>query len=375
VLVTGDDFHASLALVRGLGLGGYTPVLAVAGGDTYAARSRYVREVVGVPSAGDAPEEFAHAVSEAARSRGVAAVLPGTEPSLIALARHRAAIAVPMGTPAPAMVDLATDKGRVSELAAACGLEAPASTVGAPAVLAARAGSFRYPVILKPQQSEVRLGDQRLSRFRATRIASAEALREALRGLPEAGWLIQPFIGGELSAVAGVSWRGRVVCAVHQRSPRIWPPDVGFSCYAETIPPDRALEAQVGELLRAIGWSGLFQLQLIRSAAGVPLVIDFNPRAYGSLALALGAGANLPAVWAALVLGDRPPEAKYRVGVRYRLETADARAILALARSRQFHAAASAALPRRHTVHAIASLRDAGPGLLAAGRALRKLWR
>jgi hypothetical protein len=35
-------------------------------------------------------------------------------------------------------------------------------------------------------------------------------------------------------------------------------------------------------------------------------VTDFNGRFYGSMALATGAGVNLPALWAQLALGGRP---------------------------------------------------------------------
>lgn len=375
VLLTADEFHASLAAVRGLRAGGYVPIVAVSDGGSYAAASRYVRELIRVPSAEDMPERFTYAIAEAARDRDVAAVLPATEASLIALARHRSAIDVPLGAPPPDTVALATDKSRVLKLAAECGLAAPAAVTGPSAELMDRADEIGYPAILKPHRSRVELADHRLVLFRARRIDSAEALRNALRELPDVGWVVQPFVVGELSAIAGVAWHGRLVTAVHQRSPRIWPPGVGISCYAVTVPPDLVLEARIGELLSAIGWSGIFQLQLIRPPTGPPRLIDFNPRAYGSLALAVGAGANLPAVWAALVLGDPPPPASYRSGVHYRLETDDARAVLALVRSRQLRAATSAALPRRRTVHAIMSVRDPGPALVAAGRALVKLGR
>jgi hypothetical protein len=84
----------------------------------------------------------------------------------------------------------------------------------------------------------------------------------------------------------------------------------------------------VGALLGALGWTGLSQLQFLRGADGRPRVIDFNGRFYGSLALALVAGVNLPALAAALATGrstaglggDAVP------GVRYQWLEGDLRA-------------------------------------------------
>ena len=58
----------------------------------------------------------------------------------------------------------------------------------------------------------------------------------------------------------------------------------------------------------------------------MPRLIDLNGRFYGSLSLAVAAGANLPAVWADLAMG-RPPQAPVRAvpGVRYHWGTADVR--------------------------------------------------
>jgi hypothetical protein len=155
---------------------------------------------------------------------------------------------------------------------------------------------------------------------------------------------VQPFHAGRLLAVSGVAWQGELVCAVHQRALRIWPPDCGISAYAETVPRDDAREAAVAALLAGIGWSGVFQAQFLE-ADGSAYLIDLNPRVYGSLALAIAAGANLPAVWADLLLG-RPP-ALLRLGP----------------------GGLPGLLPRRRTVHAVWSRRDPAP-LLATVRKL-----
>jgi predicted ATP-grasp superfamily ATP-dependent carboligase len=370
VLVSGDEFHASLALVRGLRAGGYLPVLAVALRGTYASRSRAIAAVVYVPHAHDTPAAFAEALARAAIDLEVDAILPGTEASLMALAQRRDSLPCELGAPAPEVVDLATDKGRVLALAATSGLDTPPSIVASPAELAARADEISYPAILKPLRTRLELGDSRLAYYKACRVADDDELRAALDGLPEADWVVQPYLDGGLSAVSGVAWEGRLACPVHQISRRIWPPHVGYSSYAETVAADPDLESRVASLLEEIGWSGLFQAQFLRAADGRRFLIDFNPRAYGSLALAVHAGANLPALWAALVLGTTPPPMRYRPGVRYRLEHNDLRAIARTGRDGDIRRALAALLPRPRTAHAIFSLRDPGPLLTTAEKLL-----
>jgi hypothetical protein len=99
-------------------------------------------------------------------------------------------------------------------------------------------------------------------------------------------------------------------------------------------------------------------------------LIDFNPRAYGSLALAVRAGSNLPALWAELVLGGSPTQPHYRTGVRYRLEHNDVRALVSGFRGGDISRTLAALVPRRRTVHAVFSLRDPGPLLTTARKLL-----
>jgi predicted ATP-grasp superfamily ATP-dependent carboligase len=372
VLVSGDEFHASLALVRALRAGGYVPLLAVGVRGSYASRSRAVAAVAYVPQAHETPAAFVRALARAADDLEADAVLPGTEASLIALAQRRESLRVPVGLPASEVVDLATDKERVLALAGACGLETPPSMTAQPGELAARREEIGYPAVLKPLRTRLQLGDSRLAYYEARRIASPDELVAALDGLPEVDWVVQPYLDGPLSAISGVAWEGQLVCCLHQLTRRIWPPYVGYSSFAETVAADSQLESQVADLLERIGWSGLFQAQFLGAPDGRRLLIDFNPRAYGSLALALRAGMNLPALWASRVLGAPLAPTRYRPGVRYRLEHNDVRAIARTLRDGDIRAALGALAPRPPTAHAVFSLRDPKPLLTTAEKLLAR---
>jgi len=362
VLLLGDEFHATLAGVRGLRAGGHVPYLAVSRPHTYASYSRDTVATVRVPDPDVDPGSYAVAVGEAAAEVGAEAVLPGTESALVVLSSHPTAVpdGIAVGAPPAATVNAAFEKTTVVDLAERVGLRTPPSRIATRDELRSQASELEYPVILKPARSKLATGAETMRYFQAQRIETAVQLRESLADAPPGPWVVQPYLAANLCAIGGVAWHGSLVCAVHQMAHRIWPPDAGYSSYAETVPADEQLEQAAGRLLSELQWSGVFQLQFIRTRSD-SYFIDFNPRLYGSIALAIAAGRNLPAIWADLVLGKEPKIPGYRSGVHYRVEHNDARAILRLLRQGAAGVAVKALLPRRNTVHGIVSLRDPGP--------------
>jgi predicted ATP-grasp superfamily ATP-dependent carboligase len=97
-------------------------------------------------------------------------------------------------------------------------------------------------------------------------------------------------------------------------------------------------------------------------------LIDLNPRPYGSLALAIAAGLNLPAIWADVVLGREPRVTGYRVGTRYRAEMRELGFLVEAVAARDLRAAAAVFVPRRRTTRAVVSIRDPAPTLLLLRR-------
>lgn len=371
VLVSGDDFYAVLAGVRALRVGGYRPWLALAGGGTYAARSRTVEGRVRVADPQRAPDAFARDLAEAARTIAVAVVLPGSEDALTALTGREELFAGRLlGVPAREVVERATDKAELERRAAEAGLRAPQTLVVSRDDLAA-AEALRYPLVVKPMRSALEQADGSIARGWVRRVGTRDELARAAAAVSGEQLVVQPFLDGPLVAVAGVAWQGEVVCTSHQVARRIYPTLVGVSSYAETLPREAPLDAAVARLVEGLGWSGIFQLQLIRANDG-DYAIDFNPRMYGSMALAIAAGLNLPSIWVDLLLGREPRIGAYRPGTRYRVEDKDARALAHELFRGNVAGAARGALPRRRTTHAVFQVRDPLPILTTVTKAFRK---
>jgi predicted ATP-grasp superfamily ATP-dependent carboligase len=270
---------------------------------------------------------------------------PGGETGMFALARYadRLPEDVVLAVPSVETVERATDKAALPELAARAGLRTP-PTFSIDAAEARRELPVELPAVVKPLRSQIVEGDG-FQGFGVRRVNTQDEAVGALRALPDERGLVQHYLDADLCGVGGVFWDGELMTAVHQRAVRTWPAGCGEMSFAVATPRDAEFEHGICRMLLDLGWSGLFQLQFLSTAEGC-LLIDLNPRVYGSLALALGVGQNLPGVWADVVIGRRPRNGSYRTGVRFRNELLDTRALLAACSSSPYgrapsHAAAN----------------------------------
>lgn len=344
VLVTDDvsgQNRAALATVRALAREGIRSAVTVCSRRSITAASRFCGTVLEVPPAGQ--PGYAAALRHHVEQGQFLVVMPASDVAMVAL-EHPSADLV--------------DKALLAGLAHRAGLSVlPGRVFESASEVLAAADGLDYPVVVK---SVTKSG---LGNLQAVH---AESARDLVAVVDAPGRLIvQPFEPGSMRAVSGVSWDGELLAVCHQQYVRIWPPRAGVACAAETIVGDRELEAGVLRLLGA--HRGVFQAQFLG-----PYLLDVNPRVYGSLPLAVAAGANLPVVACAAALGRRGPLVRARPGVPFRWLEGDLRNLTHAVRRRElgFGAAIRELRPRRGTAHSVESLRDPGPLLARAQRAV-----
>jgi hypothetical protein len=146
----------------------------------------------------------------------------------------------------------------------------------------------------------------------------------------------------------GRAWDGEVVAVTQKPGDRTWPCDGGVLSYGRIVGSDPDLDRSCREMIAEARWSGLFNLQFL-DAPGGRFLIDFNPRAWNSLAVQVEAGANMPAAWVDLLLGRpvRPavPPARPPVSLRDRRR---AIAVGGMARRAALRGCARASAPMWH---------------------------
>lgn len=319
VLVVEDGASTTaVAAVRALARAGWYVGLAAPTHRPLAGASRAVSRLHRIASPADL-DAFAASVAGAVREGRYEVLLGVGDAEVLALSatRDRLGAAVPYA--ADEVVRRAFDKAALTALARECGVDVPEPA----------GPETSGPVVVKAAKHWAP-GDAALRRD-TMRFTSYDAARARIAELGDA--VVQQALPGDLTAYVTVrAADGTRLAEVQQRATRVWPAGAGNTARGVTVPVDRALADACGRLLDALGWVGLAQLEFVEDANGVPRLVDLNGRCYGSLALAVKAGVNLPAIWAAR--GAAVPAPPARTGVRYQRLEDDLRRALRAPRGR-----------------------------------------
>ncbi|MDQ1695880.1 MAG: hypothetical protein QOJ03_1233 [Frankiaceae bacterium] len=315
VVSDGETPHV-LAAVRSLARGGYeVGVAAPAGSLRSEASSRHARHRHDVPPVEAGIDAYLSAVATAIDDVGYDVVLPGDDADLLALSWGRARLSAVLPYPTHEVVVRAVDKLELVRAARAADLGAPDTVVADDAALAAVVGAVVVKARLHWQPESVG-ADRHLEAVDCADAHSAAVAAAAMRaqgGEP----LLQECIDGQLSAISMVLDRaGRILAVTQQTSSRLSLRRT--SVRARTVTVDEELVERVRRMLVSLGWHGLANVQMLSPAGGHPQVIDLNGRFYGSLALAVRSGADLPVVWVDDALGRATDDIRRgRAGVRF----------------------------------------------------------
>jgi predicted ATP-grasp superfamily ATP-dependent carboligase len=364
LIVEDGNQRGALAACRALGRTGWFVGIGSPEPGGFAATSRWAGGWHRVPAPEGGEKDFLEAVQGAVAEAGYDVIFAAGDGEVLAISAGRERLDAIVPYAAHGDLVRAMDKVQLAEAAQTAGLSVPEIFPEPP----------EGPVVVKPRLTTTRGEEGGALRLPAMLAHGSEEARERMEFLRSVGAepVLQRYVPGQLSALVAVTDRdGRIVAAVQQQAGVVWPSEAGGSVRARTVPVDAGLEERVATLLAELRWFGLAQVQFQHDDDGEPLLIDLNARFYGSMALALAAGPNLPAIWAALAVGRRPPVTPLaRTGVKYHWLEADLRRGGGVVDSLRY---------ARSAVHGLWDRRDPLPALRHAGRlglrGLRKLRR
>lgn len=188
-------------------------------------------------------------------------------------------------------VEYALDKALQVQAAREAGLLVPKTTVVSdPAGLEVDG----YPAVVKPARALYEV-DGRLARPTGKVVADEEELERAAQEEWYPPLLVQPLIEGTGEGLFGIVTKDGVRALSAHRRVRMLNPQGSASSACESIDVDEELVAPTERFLSAIGWSGLFMVELLRDAEGRAWFMELNGRAWGSMALARRRGFEYPA--------------------------------------------------------------------------------
>ncbi len=307
ILVLDGHTTQALACVRSLGRAGERVFVASTERWPLAAWSRYCR--AWVRQAADTPDGLA-AVRRWASERGVDIVLPQRERTCVLCNAERdqwKAAGMTLGCGPTDMLMGAFDKGRTLAVAHASGVRIPPTWF--PASLAdchAAAAMVSYPCIVKPRFSDFWDGGQFQAEHGAHYVRhAAELCDRALAMRQGEHWpVIQDIVPGRGKGVSALYEHGQPVAWFAHERLRDVRPSGSSSSLRRSIPVDSRLREPASRLLGALGWHGPAMVEFRDDSSGEPYVIEVNGRLWGSLALAVAAGIDFPALWTALLRGE-----------------------------------------------------------------------
>lgn len=320
VLVLGDDTRSFLAIVRSLGRAGFAVHAAPFDFSSPALASRYVARVHRLPPYSLSGAAWVEALRALIAAEAIDLVIPCDDRTLLPLDRHAQALG-PARLALPNRDAMAAffDKAQTRRLASEEGVPvAGGRLLGTGDTADALAAEFGLPLALKPRSSYT-LG-QAGAKSSVRIVRTVEALEAALSRIDRPDeWLVESYFSGVGVGVSVLADRGALLQAfqhrrLHEAS------ETGGSSDRISEPLDPRLLAATEALTRRTGLSGVAMFEFRREpATGEFILLEVNARFWGSLPLAVAAGADFPADLARLLLGGtRPAAAAYRTGLRQR---------------------------------------------------------
>ena len=309
VLVLGDDTRAFLTVVRSLGSHGLEVHVAWCPLDSPALRSKYVHTVHRLPEYRAANRRWLEALQKLLRDIPFDLVIPCHDSGLLPLQEQRAELE-PL-----ARVALINDeafriffsKRRTYDFASELGVALPRQrVVHSMAEVEAAIEEFGLPLVLKPQSSAAI--DNPWSRLSVRKIKDRAALPE-IASLPHLseGILAQENFRGVGVGVEVLCRDGEILTAfqhlrVHE------PLHGGGSSYRKSVALDPGLLDASRKLMTGTRYTGVAMVEFkVNPQSGKWILIEVNPRFWGSLPLTVAAGLDFPQYLYDMMLGAPGP--------------------------------------------------------------------
>ncbi len=365
------DAHKRQALVaaRSLGRRGCSVTAAASKRLATAGYSRHVDRRFRYPHPRAERSAFVDRLLAELRQREYDLLLPTSNATLEAVldARRPVERRTTLVLPSSGRVAVGLDKWRTAEVARELGVSHPRTLFPRTLDAARVERELGYPVVVKQRCGAGRQGV-------AVCADRAELEREyarirAQRGRP----LVQEYVPlrDELGVYTLYNREGDLRAATVQRRLRTHPPEGGSSTLRETV-PDPGVVATADRFLSALDWEGVAMVEFrVDDRTGQPVLLEVNPRFWGSLALGVAAGVDFPSLlYDVATTGDCEPTLTYRTDVEARHLLGDVAHLLA--RDDPLPALASFLRPTsRRRRYDVASLSDPIPMVVHAASELR----
>lgn len=336
-MLDGNENQA-VAAVRSLDRAGHRVTVGADTTWSKAGWSRHAAASLRYPSPRREPDAFVRRLEDFVRAEPGTLVLPLTESSTLRVSENRDRLFAAGARLALADHDIllrAFDKDATRRIAESVGVATPRTRVVTTLDEARDAvEAIGLPAVLKALTSEETdaggalraAGAPLYARTPAQLDAAFDAMRRRSSRI-----LVQEFIGGAGTGYFALMVNGQALAEFAHRRIRDVRPTGSGSAVRESIAVEPAMREASLAILSELRFHGVAMVEFKRRADGELVFLEVNGRFWNSLALAIHAGVDFPALLADVAdHGDATSPPPYRVGVRCRWFLGDARHLAAV---------------------------------------------
>lgn len=316
ILVLDADLVPALTVVRSLVKQHYLVDVASGRDAPIASFSKRVSRCWQYPNPLVSEEHFLSWLEEHLANHHYDLVIPVTERTLVPISaqRHR------FGETRFAMADADSlnrvlDKAETFKLAESLGVSVPRSVyLTEIEQLVEFEAALSYPVVVKPSHSvSAAAGEAGYSKRNVSYASSVAALRnQCEQSLRHSPVILQSYFQGIGAGIELIARDGQILYSFQHVRLHEVPLTGGGSSFRVSAPTEPVLLEAAEKLIKALSWTGVAMVEFKWDpASGRYCLMEINGRLWGSLPLAVAAGADFPAMLAELHLtgsmGEYPP--------------------------------------------------------------------
>jgi len=321
VLITDGEQRAALAVTRSLGKRGDEIIIASDRRHTISSCSGYSNCSFVYHNPVSNEGAFVEEIREIVRNEGIDVIIPITDLSMFTLLDPQNAIPPDLIYPFPSyeQFSFVSDKIRLVKLCQELNIQVPETIFLESAYELDRwKDSLRYPVMVKPYQSVIKIA----GKWFGGRVRMARSYDELITIcnhdiIYRYPFMLQEVVGGEGRGIFTLYRDGKPVDWFAHRRIREKPPEGGVSVLSASIIPHGTMLDEAKRILDHVGWHGPAMVEFKYDTENDRYsLMEINGRFWGSLQLAVEAGVDFPSLL--LSQGVDAAAGGYQEGVRLR---------------------------------------------------------
>lgn len=321
VLVLDADLAPALAVVRSLARHGLEIDVASHAENPLAGYSRHARSRLRYPDPMQAPLPFIDWLNSHASGSAYDLIIPVTERTAVPLFRHRdQAGNLPVALPANESLDIALDKAKTVNLASQLGVPVPQSwLIEQLESLDPLKQTLAYPVVIKPARS-MGSADQGIVQLGVDyAFGESELVAKVTHALRFGQVILQEYFRGQGVGIELIANHGKIEYAFQHLRLHELPLTGGGSSLRKSVAVEPELLEASQKLMAALNWHGVAMVEFKWNPDTRQFrLMEINGRFWGSLPLAVSAGADFPAMLHELLtqgrISPRPPARLNMIG-------------------------------------------------------------